>query len=167
MQHPSSARPGYVPPLAVLLVRTGRMVGQRLVLRTPVATLGRGSRDDLQLPDPSVGSGHARLELRQGVWMLTALGSGNATRVDGEVVSRDAPLSPGSTIVLGEVALLFEPRDRAEPRGVGGRAGGPVVGRRGRKRRSRWRVLRRILAILAILVGALLLLAVGAMELAR
>jgi pSer/pThr/pTyr-binding forkhead associated (FHA) protein len=43
--------------------------------------------------------------------MLSDLGSTNGVAVDGVRVAGEAALSPGSTIVMGEVRLEFEPRD--------------------------------------------------------
>ena len=116
------------------------------------------------LSDPSIKPSHARLELRQGIWFLTPLGVASPTRIDGEPTGTEAPLSPGSLVVLGEVTLLFEPRDRAgaEPsstrrnRGRGGEGGG-----RG------WRFVRRVVIVLAILAGAMLLLTLEAAGFSR
>lgn len=104
------------PSLASLLVKSGERKGERLEVRTPVANIGRAEFNDLRLPDPSVDVSHASLRVREGVWTLTDLGSIGGTRVDGEAVGEETPLPPGATIVLGEVRLLFEPRDTDEPK---------------------------------------------------
>jgi pSer/pThr/pTyr-binding forkhead associated (FHA) protein len=148
-----------VAPLAVLLVRSGGLAGQRLTIRHAASTVGSGTRADLPLADPSVGALHARIELRQGIWTLAVLGSEHSVKVDGEVITGEVPLSPGSTIHLGEVALLFEPRDQTDParsrRDPGDPAGEPV------RRRSGWGIG------LAVLLGILLLLGGIALELTR
>ena len=55
---------------------------------------------------------HATLQRREGVWLVSDLGSTNGTTVDGEPVDDDgSPLGPGATIRFGEVAVLFEPLD--------------------------------------------------------
>jgi pSer/pThr/pTyr-binding forkhead associated (FHA) protein len=124
-RHATSPASSYIAPLAILLVRSGGMAGQRLPVRQPVTTIGSGKHADLVLPDPGVTPLHARLELRQGVWILTTLRNAHPVQVDGERVTGEVPLSPGSTILLGGVGLLFEPRDpvterpgRAEPAGI-------------------------------------------------
>src|SRR6266545_1966599 len=63
------------PPLAALLVRSGERKGERLQVRTPVVNLGRAEYNDLTIPDPSVSASHAKLTLREGVWILSELGS--------------------------------------------------------------------------------------------
>ena len=115
-RHANSPPSSYIAPLAVLLVRSGVMAGQRLPVRQSVTTIGSGKHADLMLPDQGVTPLHARLELRQGVWSLTILRNADSVQVDGERVSGEVPLSPGSTILLGPVALLFEPRDTAPHR---------------------------------------------------
>lgn len=100
-------------PFASFLVRSGGLVGQRLVVRTPVVNIGRADYNDLVIPDPSVSTSHAKLQRREGVWVLLDLDSTNGTFVDGEQVKGDAPLAPGASIRFGEVQLVFEPTDDA------------------------------------------------------
>jgi pSer/pThr/pTyr-binding forkhead associated (FHA) protein len=47
--------------------------------------------------------------------MLSDLGSTNGTFVEGERVSGEVPLGPGTTVKFGEVAVLFEPLDANVP----------------------------------------------------
>jgi pSer/pThr/pTyr-binding forkhead associated (FHA) protein len=133
------------------------MAGQRLSVRQPVTTLGSGKHADLVVSDPGVTALHARLELRQGVWTLTILRNAHPIQVDGEPVTGEVPLSPGSTILLGSVALLFEPRDAAPLRIVKTDvpSAPPPTPARGTARRFGW-----VLAILigvALVVGGILL----------
>jgi pSer/pThr/pTyr-binding forkhead associated (FHA) protein len=133
------------------------MAGQRLSVRQSVSTIGSGRQADLVLPDPDVTPLHVRLELRQGVWTLTMLRNANPVQVDGEPVKGEVPLSPGSTIRLGSVALLFEPRDTQLPRfGPAGTASVPVAMPPGR---TGGRVVRglAIAAGLALVAGGILL----------
>ena len=99
-------------PLAVLLVKRGQKKGERFPVRTPVVNIGRGEFNDVALPDTSLSASHAKLQLKEGVWVLTDLDSTNGTRVDGQAVSGELALSPGSELGLGEVLLVFEPRDK-------------------------------------------------------
>ena len=98
-------------PIASLLVRSGSLKGKRLTVRTPVVNIGRGDYNDLVIPEPSVSASHAKLARREGIWILTDLGSTNGTFVDGERVTEETPLGPGATIRFGEVATLFESTD--------------------------------------------------------
>ncbi|HKV74324.1 MAG TPA: FHA domain-containing protein, partial [Gemmatimonadales bacterium] len=106
---PAEAPASHGPPLATILVRTGQLKGKRLPVRVPVINIGRADYNDLTLPDDSVSSAHAKLQRREGVWVLTDLNSTNGSFVDGEKVNGEAMLSPGATLKLGDVSLLFDP----------------------------------------------------------
>lgn len=118
---PEAAAPAAVEPLATLLVKRGQRKGERIQVRTPVTNIGRGEYNDIALPDASISANHAKLQLKEGIWVLTDLGSTNGSRVDGEAVSGEVALSPGAEIALGEVTLFFEPRDRGVTRVSGTR----------------------------------------------
>jgi len=100
-------------PLANFLVRSGALKGTRLVVKTPVANIGRADYNDLVLPDESVSTSHAKLQRREGVWILVDLESTNGTHVDGERISTDTPIAPGTMVRFGDVQLVFEPTDDA------------------------------------------------------
>lgn len=116
---PRASAPASAAPLATILVRTGALKGSRLPIRVPVVNIGRADYNDLVIPDDSVSSAHAKLQRREGMWVLTDLGSTNGTMVDGEKVTGEAVLSPGATVRLGEVSLLFDPPAEGD--------GGPAV----------------------------------------
>ncbi len=120
--HPRINLPAYTPPLAVLLVRNGALAGQRLLMHKPFASVGRARHNDLELADASVAETAALVVLREGVWMVTAMSSGGLSSVDGEAAKGDMPLAPGSTMVVGDVRLLFDPRDRPESRNGAGQS---------------------------------------------
>ena len=101
-------------PLASLLVRSGEAKGERLYIRVPIANVGRGEYNDLVIADASVSTMHAKLQSRDGIWVVADLGSTNGTFVDGELIDGEVPLGPGSTIRFGEVATMFEPLDERE-----------------------------------------------------
>ncbi len=113
---PDTPAPRPAEPLATLLVQRGQRKGERLQVRTPVTNIGRGEYNDIALPDASLSANHAKLQLKEGIWVLTDLGSTNGSRVDGETVRGEIALSPGAQIALGEVTLFFEPRDRGVTR---------------------------------------------------
>src|SRR6059058_5672533 len=99
---------------ASFLVRSGGLMGQRLPVKTPVVNLGRADYNDIVLPDPSISTSHAKLQRREGVWVLVDLDSTNGTFVEGERVQGEAPLGPGTMVRLGDVQLLFEPVDEKQ-----------------------------------------------------
>jgi pSer/pThr/pTyr-binding forkhead associated (FHA) protein len=102
-------------PLASLLFRTGDLKGRRLSIKVPVVNIGRGDYNDLVIADPSVSTMHAKLQRREAVWILTDLGSTNGTFVEGERLTGEAPLGPGTTLKFGDVIALFEPLDDEAP----------------------------------------------------
>ena len=107
-----AARPGSgTPALATFLVRSGQLKGQRLTVRVPVVNIGRAEYNDLVLPDDSVSGAHAKLQRREGVWVLTDNESTNGTWVDGERVSGETMLGPGAVVRFGEISAMFEPTD--------------------------------------------------------
>jgi pSer/pThr/pTyr-binding forkhead associated (FHA) protein len=114
-------------PLASLLFRSGGMKGQRLPIKVPVANIGRGDYNDVVIADPSVSTMHAKLQRREAIWILTDLGSTNGTYVEGEPLSGELPLGPGTTIRFGDVLALFEPLDDKVP--ASGGAGTRVMGK--------------------------------------
>jgi pSer/pThr/pTyr-binding forkhead associated (FHA) protein len=115
---PSGRSSGAV--LGNFLVRSGALKGQRLFVRTPVVNIGRADYNDFVLPDESVSTTHAKLQRREGVWVLVDLDSTNGTFVDGERVKGEAPLAPGTNVRFGDVALVFEPTDDAAGVAKGG-----------------------------------------------
>lgn len=97
--------------MANLVVRSGILKGQRYPIRVPIVNVGRAEYNDIVLPDDSVSTSHAKLQRREGVWVLVDLESTNGSFVDAERVQGETPLAPGAVIRLGEVQLLFEPTD--------------------------------------------------------
>lgn len=113
---PAPAPPAAVAlPIASLLVRTGAVRGRRLPITIPTVNIGRADYNDLVIADPSVSTTHAKLQRKDDVWVLTDLGSTNGTFVEGEPVTGETALAPGTTIRFGDVAALFEPHDEPQP----------------------------------------------------
>jgi pSer/pThr/pTyr-binding forkhead associated (FHA) protein len=108
---PPVRAPGGTPALATFLVRSGQLKGQRLTVRVPVVNIGRAEYNDLVLPDDSVSGAHAKLQRREGVWVLTDNESTNGTWVDGDRVSGETMLGPGAVVRFGEISAMFEPTD--------------------------------------------------------
>jgi pSer/pThr/pTyr-binding forkhead associated (FHA) protein len=104
-------------PLASFLFRSGELKGKRLPIKVPVVNIGRGDYNDVVIADPSVSTMHAKLQRREAIWILTDLGSTNGTFVEGERLTGEMPLSPGTTLKFGDVSALFEPLDESVPAG--------------------------------------------------
>jgi predicted component of type VI protein secretion system len=77
----------------------------------PVVNIGRADYNDLVIPDDSVSGSHAKLQRREGVWILVDNDSTNGTWVDGERVVGEMALGPGTVVRFGEVSVMFEPTD--------------------------------------------------------
>jgi len=97
------------------VIRSGVLKGQRIPIRTPVVNVGRADYNDIVLPDDSVSTTHAKIQRREGIWVLVDLDSTNGTFADGERVAEEAPLAPGALLRFGEVRAFFEPADPNEP----------------------------------------------------
>ncbi len=104
-------------PLASLLFRSGAFKGRRLPIKVPVVNIGRGDYNDIVIGDASVSTMHAKLQRREAIWILADLGSTNGTYVEGERLTGEVPLSPGTTLRFGDVIALFEPLDDKVPAG--------------------------------------------------
>lgn len=78
--------------------------------------IGRAPECELVLRDTKVSRRHARLAPRDGVLVLTDLGSTNGTRVNGHRVT-EVVLGAGDRIQIGESSLVIE----AAPTGAGAR----------------------------------------------
>ena len=117
---PSAAPRASGAPLASFLVRGGTLKGQRLSVKTPIVNIGRADYNDIVLPDESVSTSHAKLQRREGVWVLVDLDSTNGTFIDGDQIKGEAPLTPGATVRFGEISLVFEPTDDGEGVAKGG-----------------------------------------------
>ncbi|HJR17152.1 MAG TPA: FHA domain-containing protein [Gemmatimonadales bacterium] len=102
-------------PLASLLFRSGDLKGRRLPIKVPVVNIGRGDYNDIVIADPSVSTIHAKLQRREAIWILTDLGSTNGTYVEGERLSGETALTPGTTLRFGDIITLFEPLDDHVP----------------------------------------------------
>jgi pSer/pThr/pTyr-binding forkhead associated (FHA) protein len=104
-------RPSEPRLLASLMVRSGPLKGKRFSIKVPVINVGRADYNDVVLDVDSVSTIHAKLQRREGIWMLVDLDSTNGTLVDGERVRGEVPLAPGALIRFGEVQTMFEPTD--------------------------------------------------------
>ena len=117
---PAAPRPSSAA-LASFLVRSGALKGQRLSVKIPVVNIGRADYNDLVLPDESVSTTHAKLQRREGVWVLVDLDSTNGTFIDGDQIKGEAPLAPGANVRFGEIGTVFEPTDESAGVAKGGK----------------------------------------------
>ncbi len=97
--------------LAVFVVRSGPRKGERMIVRLPVVNIGRADYNDIVLDDDSVSTVHAKLQRREGIWVLVDQESTNGTVVDGIRITEDTVLAPGAIVRFGQIQTVFEPKD--------------------------------------------------------
>jgi pSer/pThr/pTyr-binding forkhead associated (FHA) protein len=98
-----AGRPSEAAQLASFLVRTGALKGQRLLVRTPVANIGRADYNDLVVPEESVSTAHAKLQRREGVWVLSDQRPQRDVR--GRWRVRRDPHRPSAVVRLGDISI--------------------------------------------------------------
>lgn len=95
-------------PDIVIEVREPNQAARRVPASGGPIRIGRAPDCELVLRDSRVSRRHARLSARDGVLVLTDLGSTNGTRVNGHRVS-EVVLGAGDRILVGETILTIEP----------------------------------------------------------
>jgi hypothetical protein len=104
-------------PDVVIEVHEPGRAARRIPVSGAPMRIGRAPECELVLKDSRVSRRHARLHARDGVLLLTDLGSTNGTRVNGHRVT-EMVLGAGDRIQIGETRLMVE----AAPAGTGARS---------------------------------------------
>jgi pSer/pThr/pTyr-binding forkhead associated (FHA) protein/tetratricopeptide (TPR) repeat protein len=89
-----------------LVVVQGEEEGREIELTQAQVTMGRGADNDLVFPDIACSRRHCILEKRDNDFVVTDLGSGNGTVVNGSRV-QSAVLGDGDEIEIGSTILQF------------------------------------------------------------
>lgn len=93
-------------PLSRLIVLTGDLPTNRIIVSNDRFTIGRSSSNQLQLEDPAVSRYHAVLRFSQGMWFLQDTDSSGGTFVNG--IRTDATrLNSGDEIAVGSYKFKF------------------------------------------------------------
>jgi Protein of unknown function (DUF3662)/Inner membrane component of T3SS, cytoplasmic domain len=95
-------------PDVVIEVREPNRPARRVPASGAPIRIGRSPECELVLRDSRASRRHARLAARDGVLVLTDLGSTNGTRVNGHRIT-EMVLGAGDRIAIGETILLIEP----------------------------------------------------------
>jgi len=109
---PRSAPPPEVPGATVVL-QMPRLVAHHeegttdYRLGTAPLVIGRAEDADVRFPIPSVSRHHARVSPGPDGFVVTDLGSGNGTRINGELLSGNHLLRDGDTIQVGTELVTF------------------------------------------------------------
>ncbi|HEY8740821.1 MAG TPA: FtsK/SpoIIIE domain-containing protein [Candidatus Dormibacteraeota bacterium] len=104
----ASATPGprSGPHLVEVMVTAGAAVGSRVQLGAGDHVVGRGADAAIHLDDPFIAPEHARLSVAADRMLVTDLGGGAGTLIDGEVVAGSRALRPGQVITAGASTLV-------------------------------------------------------------
>jgi hypothetical protein len=95
---------------ARLTFETGPFAGRVVGIPQGSAAVGRAPSNDIVIGDPATSGRHARIELRQGDYWVSDLGSTNGTLVNGEPII-DKQLSHGDVISIGQNTIRFTLRE--------------------------------------------------------
>jgi hypothetical protein len=91
-----------------ILVLKHKAATRRLDLLGPRIELGRARGNDVRLNSGTVSERHARLDHRDGFWVLTDVGSRNGTYLNGRKIDRPVPIREDDTIAIGDFILRIE-----------------------------------------------------------
>ena len=94
------------------MVQKGPLAGQHIVLFEGTACLGRGSKADIELPDPSVSRRHAEISVEGEEIRVRDLGSTNGTRVNGKQITAWRQVRVGDEIQFGDLLLVLRSASR-------------------------------------------------------
>jgi hypothetical protein len=93
----------------VVIASSALNPGDAYELDTTPLTLGRGTNNDVALPDDEFASArHARIEGRRDGVYVEDVGSTNGTFVNGIRLARERRLQPGDIVRVGETDLRYE-----------------------------------------------------------
>jgi hypothetical protein len=118
-------------PAITLEIREPGRGSRRVPMAGTPIRIGRAPECEIVLKDSHVSRRHARLAPRDGVLILTDLGSTNGTRVNGHRVT-EVVLGAGDRVQIGETSLVIETAATAGEggAGAGAQAGAGAVSRR-------------------------------------
>jgi pSer/pThr/pTyr-binding forkhead associated (FHA) protein len=91
---------------AKLTFETGPFAGRVVGVPQQSAMIGRAPSNDIIIGDPATSGRHCRIELRQGEYWISDLGSTNGTLVNGEPII-DKQLAHGDVISIGQNTIRF------------------------------------------------------------
>ena len=87
----------------------GKRKGEQWELVPPGICIGREADNDIQLLMPGVSRYHAKIEYTpDGKWKIHDLGSTNGTKYNGKKIEKEAILTAGAEITIGEQIIRFD-----------------------------------------------------------
>ena len=91
---------------ALLTFESGPFAGRMVALPSQIVSVGRAPDNDVVVGDPATSGHHGRIEVRNGAFWVSDLGSTNGTLVNGEPVI-EKELSDGDLIAIGQNTMRF------------------------------------------------------------
>jgi len=91
---------------ALLTFEAGPFAGRIVAVPNQMISIGRAPDNDVVVGDPATSGHHGRIEVRNGSFWISDLGSTNGTQVNGEPVL-EHQLSDGDSIAIGQNTLRF------------------------------------------------------------
>jgi predicted component of type VI protein secretion system len=92
--------------MAYLVIHTPHAPPQRAELSKTVV-IGRAKGSGIWLNDTRVSRTHCQIEPRKGKWVLSDLGSGNGTYLNGKRLSKPVRLREDDELSVGETTITF------------------------------------------------------------
>jgi pSer/pThr/pTyr-binding forkhead associated (FHA) protein len=96
--------------MARLVLLSEGLTGKTFELKPELTTVGRLPDNALQIPEASVSSHHAEIQLRGSDLFVKDLGSTNGTFINGEKIN-EGTVKPGQILRLGMVDMRLETGD--------------------------------------------------------
>jgi dipeptidyl aminopeptidase/acylaminoacyl peptidase len=91
---------------ALLTFESGPFAGRMVALPSQMVSVGRAPDNDVVVGDPATSGHHGRIEVRNGAFWVSDLGSTNGTLVNGEPVI-EKELTDGDLIAIGQNTMRF------------------------------------------------------------
>jgi pSer/pThr/pTyr-binding forkhead associated (FHA) protein len=91
---------------ALLTFESGPFAGRIVALPSQMVSIGRAPDNDVVVGDPATSGHHGRIEVRNGSFWISDLGSTNGTLVNGEPVI-EKQLSDGDLVSVGQSTIRF------------------------------------------------------------
>jgi pSer/pThr/pTyr-binding forkhead associated (FHA) protein len=91
---------------ALLTFETGPFAGRIVALPSQMVTFGRAPDNDVVVGDPATSGHHGRIEVRNGFFWISDLGSTNGTLVNGDPVI-EKQLADGDMVAIGQNTMRF------------------------------------------------------------
>jgi tetratricopeptide (TPR) repeat protein len=98
-----------------LVCTSGPKAGEEFLLNEEEYVIGRSTDNPICIPDSSVSRRHVQVRKLGAGWVVSDLGSGNGTLLNGEPLADETVLKDGDVITMGDSELQFSPGSGFNP----------------------------------------------------